>query len=547
MPEEAVAVIGISCRLPQAPDPRAFWDLLRRGASGITAAPADRWDGGNTDGGHPAQGGFLDRIDTFDPAFFGIAPREAALMDPQQRLMLELAWECVEDAGVAPTALRGTRTGVFVGAIAADYATLLSQRGPEAITPHTVTGLNRGLIANRVSYSLGLHGPSLTVDAAQSSALVAVHMACESLRSGDSELAIVGGVNLILAPDSTLGLTRFGGLSPDGVSYTFDARANGYVRGEGGGAVVLKPLAAALADGDHVYCVIRGSAVNNDGATDGLTVPSPAAQEAVLRRAYERAGVDPAGVQYVELHGTGTRVGDPIEAAALGAALGAARPAGSPLLVGSAKTNVGHLEGAAGIVGLLKAVLAVEHRELPASLNFETPNPDIDFDGLNLAVNTALGPWPEGVLRAGVSSFGMGGTNCHVVLEEAPPRTSGPVDRLPAPWQLSARTDAALRGQARRLRQSVAERPGLDPADVAFSLASGRSLFDHRAVLVGTGDRDGVAAALTALAEGRPHPDLVTGRVDGGKLAFLFTGQGSQRIAMGRELHATVPEFATAY
>ncbi|MDX6353294.1 MAG: hypothetical protein QOF98_197, partial [Streptomyces sp.] len=443
MLSDAVAIVGISCRLPKAPDPEAFWDLLRRGADGITAAPADRWGGEELDG-VPTRGGFLDRIDTFDPGFFGISPREATLMDPQQRLMLELAWECLEDAGIVPERLRATQTSVFVGAIASDYSTLLHQRGVDAITPHTVTGLNRGIIANRVSYTLGLNGPSLTVDAAQSSALVAVHMACESLRSGESDLAIAGGVNLIIDPDSTRSLTRFGGLSPDGVSYTFDARANGYVRGEGGGAVVLKRLDQALADGDRVHAVIRGSAVNNDGATDGLTVPSPDAQEKVLRRAHQRAGVEPGLIQYVELHGTGTRVGDPIEAQALGAAIGAARPAGSPLLVGSAKTNVGHLEGAAGIVGLIKATLAISHRELPASLNFADPNPDIDFAGLNLRVQTELGPWPEGAgpegtepegtLLAGVSSFGMGGTNAHVVLAGAPDAgaAGGPGSVVPA-------------------------------------------------------------------------------------------------------------------
>ncbi|MFC5663845.1 type I polyketide synthase, partial [Kitasatospora misakiensis] len=550
MPSDAVAIIGLSCRLPQAPDPRAFWDLLRRGASGITEAPADRWSGPELDG-TPGRGGFLDRIDTFDPVFFGISPREATLMDPQQRLMLELAWECLEDAGVVPDRLRATQTSVFVGAIAADYSTVLQRHGLEAITPHTVTGLNRGIIANRVSYTLGLEGPSLTVDAAQSSALVAVHMACESLRSGESDLAVAGGVNLIIAPESTLGLTRFGGLSPDGVSYTFDARANGYVRGEGGGAVLLKRLDRALADGDRVHAVIRGTAVNNDGATDGLTVPSPEAQEKLLRRAYQRAGVDPGEVQYVELHGTGTRVGDPIEARALGAALGAARPADAPLLVGSAKTNVGHLEGAAGIVGLLKAVLAISHRELPASLNFEQPNPDIDFAGLNLRVETSLGPWPAGTLRAGVSSFGMGGTNAHVVLEEAPaavPGSTGDVPGAgavePAVWPLSARTEPALRDQARQLLNWLSQHPDAAPTAVAHALASGRSLFEHRAVVLPEEREE----ALRAVADATPHPSAVTGSAAGaGKLAFLFTGQGSQRVGMGEELASAFPVFAAAY
>ncbi|TDD94229.1 type I polyketide synthase, partial [Actinomadura rubrisoli] len=541
MPVEAVAVVGLSCRLPQAPDPRAFWELLRRGGSGIGDLPTDRWAGPLPGG--PAQGGFLDRVDAFDAGFFGIAPREAARMDPQQRLMLELAWECLEDAGIAASALRGGRTGVFVGAIASDYATLAVRQGPEAATAHTVTGLSRGIIANRVSYTLGLRGPSLTVDAAQSSALVAVQLACESLRDGESDLAIAGGVNLILAPDSTVGLTRFGGLSPDGVAYTFDARANGYVRGEGGGAVVLKPLGRALADGDHVYCVIRGGAVNNDGATGGLTTPSAAAQADVLRRACERAGVEPREVQYVELHGTGTRVGDPIEAAALGAVYGPDRAA--PLLVGSAKTNVGHLEGAAGVVGLLKTALAISRRELPPSLNFATPNPDIDFAGWNLSVQTAATPWRPGRLLAGVSSFGMGGTNCHLIVEEPPPAAvrerNGASGASDAPWPVSGRTEAALRAQARNLRRHLAQRPGLDAGDVAYTLAKGRSALERRGVVLAGDDQ---AGALKALADGKPHPGLVTGSVIEGKRVFVFPGQGSQWAGMGRHLLEHEPVFA---
>ncbi|WP_436764123.1 SDR family NAD(P)-dependent oxidoreductase [Streptosporangium sp. V21-05] len=448
-PADAIAVVGMACRLPHAPDPGAFWNLLREGRSAITEAPADRWGEGAP---APRFGGFLDDVDRFDPEFFAISPREAAAMDPQQRLVLELAWEALEDARILPAGLAATSTGVFVGAIAADYAALLHRRGPEAITRHTMTGLNRGLIANRVSYALGLRGPSLTVDSAQSSSLVAVHLAAESLRGGESTLAIAAGVNLNLVVDATIAAERFGGLSPDGRCFTFDARANGYVRGEGGGVVVLKPLARAVADGDRIHCVIRGSAVNNDGDpgggdngrgnggnggnggnTGGLTVPNPDAQAEVIRLAVERAGVAPGAVQYVELHGTGTRVGDPIEAAALGAALGAGRTSADPLAVGSAKTNVGHLEGASGIVGLLKVALSIAHRRIPASLNFETPNPEIPFDRLNLRVQSGTGPWPRSdrPLVAGVSSFGMGGTNCHVVLAE-PPLTE-PLSTEPSP------------------------------------------------------------------------------------------------------------------
>ncbi|WP_405986878.1 type I polyketide synthase [Streptomyces sp. NBC_00872] len=556
---EAVAVVGLSCRLPGAPSPSDFWELLRTGTSAVTGVPEGRW---LTATGHTAaeetdpgmrRGGFLDRVDTFDAAFFGISPREAVTMDPQQRLVLELAWEALEDAGIVPATLRDTRTAVFVGTLRDDYAALLYQYGAQAITQHTMAGVNRGVIANRVSYHLGLRGPSLTVDSAQSSSLVAVHLACESLRSGESEAAVVAGVNLNILAESAITEERFGGLSPDGTSYTFDARANGFVRGEGGGAVILKPLAQAVADGDHVYGVIRGSAVNNDGATPGLTVPGRASQERVLREAYEKAGVDPAAVQYVELHGTGTPVGDPIEAAALGAVLGAGRTPERALRVGSAKTNVGHLEGAAGITGLIKALLALSHRRLPASLNFETASPAIPLASLGLAVQSELSPWPEPgrPLLAGVSSFGMGGTNAHVVLAEhrapAPAPRPEPGD-TPAltPWVISGRGTAALRGQAGRLHAAVAADATLDPADVGLSLAAHRTVFDHRAVVLAD-SRTALLDGLAAVAQGAPAPGAVTGAARSGAPALLFTGQGAQRVGMGMELRRAFPVFAEAF
>ncbi|MEV4847806.1 type I polyketide synthase, partial [Micromonospora matsumotoense] len=533
--EEPVAVVGLSCRLPGASDPEAFWALLRDGTDAVTDPPADR----RVAGQRVRRGGFLDAVDLFDPEFFGISTREAAAMDPQQRLVLELSWEALENARIVPAALAGSRTGVFVGAIGDDYATLLHQRGPDAVGPHTVTGLNRGIIANRVSYTLGLRGPSVTVDSAQSSALVAVHLAAESVRRGESEIAVAGGVNLNLAPESTLGAERFGALSPDGRCHTFDARANGYVRGEGGGLVVLKPLSRALADGDRVHAVLLGSAINNDGATDGLTVPSPQGQEEVLRLAHRQAGTAPGQVDYVELHGTGTVVGDPIEATALGAALGRNRAA--PLLVGSAKTNVGHLEGAAGIVGFIKAVLCVRHRTLPASLHFATPNPRIAWDELNLRVVTEARTLDH-PLVVGVSSFGMGGTNAHAVLTEAPARPPTPAAPTPGPlaWVVSGRTPQALRAQAERLTRLDA-----DPAGTAFALATTRTAFAHRAAVVGR-TRDELRAGMTALAQGLPHPGTVVGTPTGG-LAFVFTGQGSQRPGMGRQLATRFPVFARAF
>ncbi|MGH3373317.1 MAG: type I polyketide synthase, partial [Actinoallomurus sp.] len=608
--ENPVAIVGLACRLPRASGPAAFWRLLCEGESAISAMPADRRHA-NTGEAAPARfGGFLDDVGSFDAGFFGISPREAAAMDPQQRLVLELTWEAMEDAGVRPETLAGSATGVFMGAIWDDYAALLREHGRHATARHAtarhaMTGSHRSIIANRVSYSHGLRGPSMTIDAAQASALVAVHLACESLRSGECDLALAGGVNLILTEDGMdAAAAQFGGLSPDGRCYTFDSRANGFVRGEGGGVVLLKPLAAALRDGDAVYCVIRGSAVNNDGATDGLTMPSRAAQEELLRRAYDHAGVSPADVQYVELHGTGTPVGDPIEAEALGAALGAVRPQDAPLPVGSAKTNVGHLEGAAGIVGLVKTCLSIAYGQLPPSLNFATPNPRIPLQDLGLRVQDTLTPWPRAdrPLIAGVSSFGMGGTNCHVVLDQPPAtdgRTSGgsasggsasggsafggsatdgrtaggstaggrteggstaasasvrpaaagspavgteaPAASAGLPWVITGKSPAALRDQARRLRRHLADHPGLDPVDVGYSLATTRSAFAHRAVVFGD-----LLGGLEALERGDEAPGLTRGGVVGGGLAFLFSGQGSQRAGMGRELYATYPAFAAA-
>ncbi|WP_431777053.1 type I polyketide synthase, partial [Streptomyces cucumeris] len=548
--DEPIAVIGMACRIPGASTPDEFWQLLRNGESAITEIPDDRYAAQLRDAGI-RRGGFVREVDTFDPEFFGISPREALAMDPQQRLALELCWEALESAGVVPARLRESRTGVFVGAIADDYATLTHQRDQSAITQHTLTGLNRGLIANRVSYALGLRGPSVAVDTGQSSSLAAVHLACESLRRGETGTALAGGVQLNVAPDGFLAAARFGALSPDGDCFTFDARANGYVRGEGGGLVVLKRLSDALRDGDPVLCVIRGSEANNDGGGDSLTTPAAEGQAALLRAAYERAGIEPSQVQYVELHGTGTKVGDPVEARALGEVLGTGRPAGSPLLVGSAKTNVGHLEGAAGITGLIKTVLALVHGELPASLNHESPHPAIPLADLNLRVQTGLDEWTpdeDAPRRAGVSSFGMGGTNVHVVLEQGPvaePVEAGGQSSVAAgvvPWVLSGRGEAALRGQAERLRAFVVARPELSPVDVGYSLALSRSAFSHRATVVGA-DREELLQGLEDLASG-----VVPGAaVSSGPTAFLFAGQGAQRLGMGRELYESFPVFVSVF
>ncbi|MFI6588399.1 type I polyketide synthase [Embleya sp. NPDC050493] len=567
-----IAVVGLACRFPGAGDGHEFWRLLRNGTDAVREAPQDRWRSAEL----PHRlGGFVDGIDRFDAGFFGIPPGAAAAMDPQQRLMLELAWEALEDARILPAELGGD-TGVFVGVMWDDYAALQDRLGAAGVDRHTMTGTRRAIIANRISHHLGLRGPSLAVDTAQSSSLVAVHLACESLRRGECGVAIAGGVNLNILAEPTLGAVRFGGLSPDGRCFTFDARANGFVRGEGGGAVVLKPLDAALADGDDIYCVLTAGAVNNDGAGEGehagLTVPSRSAQEEVVRRAYRRAGVALRGVQYVELHGSGTKVGDPIEAAALGAALGRVRRPGSPLPVGSVKTNIGHLEGAGGIAGLVKVALSIRHRLLPPSLNFATPNPDIPLDELGLRVQTELTPWPEPdrPLVAGVSSFGMGGTNCHLVVAE-PPATAATSATLVAPtatsatvsatassaasmpgepspagaraWPIAGRTGEALRAQAARLLSFVDERPE-SAADIGLSLATTRTAFRHRAVVVG-GDRAELRRRLAEFAGGAAVAGVVEGQATAvGKTVFVFPGQGSQWAGMAVELLESVPEFA---
>ncbi|SIO86180.1 type I polyketide synthase [Nocardiopsis sp. JB363] len=524
-----IAVVGLACRLPGASTPDAFWRLLCEGRESISPPP-ERLGWTSAERDH-RWGGYLDRAEDFDAAFFGVSPREAVAMDPQQRLMLELSWEAVENARTAPDSLNGTRTGVFTGAISSDYSLLLRD---EPASHHSLTGGQRGMIANRVSYTLGLRGPSMTVDSGQSSSLVGVHTAMESLRNGECDVALAGGVSLILLPGSTDYVERFGGLSPDAHCYTFDSRANGYVRGEGGAVLVLKPFDRALADGDHIHAVLSGGAVNNSGPTPYLARPEPEGQAEVLRAAHRRAGIDPAHVGYVELHGTGTPAGDPVEAAALGTVFA---KRSSPLRVGSVKTNVGHLEGAAGIVGLLKVVLSLSHGLLPPTRNFDAPHPEIDMEGLGLVPQTVREPWPTDAPLAGVSSFGMGGTNCHLVLAPPPRRSpdtpgqapgEGTLD--PVPWILSARSEEALRAQASVLHSFVSKRPGLRPEDVGYSLATTRTVMEHRAVILapgGNGTRD--------LESIRPSGVPVGERDDRGPV-LVFPGQGGQWAGMVRPL-----------
>lgn len=542
---EPVAVVGIACRLPRAEDQEAFWRLLQEGKDALSEIPPERWNADtfyDPDRSAPGKsnarrGGFLRQVDSFDPLAFGISPREAAQMDPQQRLMLELSWEAFEDAGLPVDALRGVDAGVFFGAMWAEYGRLGSTQAAD-IGAHTATGQDSSIIAARVSYTFGLEGPSLTVNTACSSSLVAVHLACQSLRAGESAIALAGGVNLMLLPESTVAMAKFGALSSDGRSKAFDARADGYARGEGAGVVVLKPLSQALRDGDTIYCVIRGTAVNNDGFSNGLTAPNPQAQERVLRAAYEAAGVAPADVHYVEAHGTGTRLGDPIEAKALGRVLGEGRPEDRPLWLGSVKTNIGHLEAAAGIAGLIKVALSMKHRELPASLHFEAPNPEIDFEGLKLRVQREAGPWPgpaEAAPLAGVSSFGFGGTNAHVVVEGLPP--------TPELLPLSAESLGALREAARSFATFAAEsRAPL----AALCRAAGRrsSAGPHRLASTAR-SRRALVAQLESFAQGQPAAGQSWGERPErrSKLVFVYSGNGAQWLGMGRALLRSEPLF----
>ena len=429
---EPIAIVGIGCRFPgRANDPETFWRLLEAGVDAVTEIPADRWDlraFHDPDPSKPGKtysrwGGFVEEIDRFDPHFFGISPREAARMDPQQRLLLEVAWEGLEDAGLRLDRISGSRTAVFVGISSFDYSVLqTSFRDRGEIDVYSNTGGSLSIAANRISYCFDFRGPSAAVDTACSSALVAVHLACRSIWQDGCPMALAGGVNVLLLPDWYVGFCRMGMLSPEGRCRAFDAGASGFVRSEGAGIVALKPLAQALADGDRVYAVIRGTAMNQDGRTPGMTVPSQEAQEALLRQAYRDARVAPATIQYVEAHGTGTLVGDPIEARALGRVLSDGRPGDQPCLIGSVKTNIGHLEAGAGIAGLIKVALALYHRRIPGNLHFDRPNPGIDFDALRLRVPTRCERWPAGggAAVAGVNAFGFGGTNAHVVLQEAP-------------------------------------------------------------------------------------------------------------------------------
>ena len=427
---EPIAVIGLGCRFPGGDGPDGYWTLLRGGRDATREVPVDRWPIDQYFDADPdtpgkmstRRGGFLDQIDGFDPHFFGIAPREALVMDPQQRLLLEVSWEALENAGIDPESLTGSRSGVYVGICNYDYHQLLLTRGSVTLDAYVASGNAHSVISGRVAYLMGLQGPALSIDTACSSSLVAIHTACQSLRAGETTLALAGGVNVICSPDTTISISRGHMLAPDGRCKTFDAAADGYSRSEGCGMVVLKRLSDARRDGDRILALVLGSAINHDGRSGGLTVPNGPAQEAVIRDALAMAGLNGADIDYVEAHGTGTSLGDPIEVRALARALCGERDVVHPLLIGSAKTNIGHLESAAGVAGFIKVILALQNEEIPPHLNFKIPSPHIEWADLAVAVTAERRAWPSGPRprRAGVSSFGFSGTNSHVILEEAP-------------------------------------------------------------------------------------------------------------------------------
>jgi acyl transferase domain-containing protein/acyl carrier protein len=572
---EAIAIVGIGCRMPGGVKcPEDLWDLLAGGVDAITEVPKERWNIGATYHPDPSKpgrmisrwGGFIDQIDRFDAQFFGITPREASAADPQQRLLLEVAYEAVEDAGLSLASLAGKRGGVHVGISAYDYGALqLISVDRAAIDPYTNLGLALSIVANRISYFFNLVGPSLVVDTACSSSLVATHLACQSIWRGESDLEFVAGVNVMLRPELTIGFSKASMLAPDGRCKSFDARADGFVRSEGVIVAILKPLPRALADRDRIYAVIRATSVNQDGRTEGITVPNRVSQEANIVAALQLAEIAPESVQFVEAHGTGTPVGDPIEAAAIGAAYGKAQKPGDCCVVGSIKSNLGHMESTSGIAGLIKAALSLYHRRIPANLHFEQPNPQIPFDDLRLRVPQRLESWPDTYgqpPRAGVNSFGFGGTNAHVILEAPPePKVAAsphavaravaePVDGRAWMLPLSARSAPALSALASSYRDALRAERGLKHTalrDVCFSATAKRSHHEFRLSLV-SHDKAELIEQIEAFLNGEERINSAGGRAGGEPLrpVFVCSGMGQQWWAMGRELLAQEPIYRRA-
>ena len=564
---EPIAIIGMSCRFPGGVDsPEAFWQLLHDGVDGISEVPSNRWNIDeyyDPDPDAPGKiatrdGGFLSDIDRFDAPFFGISPREAHSLDPQQRLLLEVSWEAIERANIVPETLSNSLSGVFIGIGGSNYSNkLATSEMPQA---YWGTGNAPSAATGRLSYILGLTGPNLAVETACSSSLVSVHLACQSLRQRECNLALAGGVNLLLSPESSIIFSQAKMLSPDGRCKTFDASANGYVRGEGCGIIVLKRLSDALANGDPILAVIRGTAVNQDGSSGGLTVPNGPSQVAVIRQALANGAVDPASISYIEAHGTGTSLGDPIEVGALGKVFGKNHSVEQPVIIGSAKTNIGHLEVAAGIAGLMKVVLQLQQQKIAPSLHFNHPNPYINWSQLPLQVSTQLTPWQtNGQTRmAGVSSFGFSGTNAHVILEEAPTPTVGALGQEPLQddlersahlLTLSAKTQTALAELVRNYQNYLKTHPELGVADICYSASTGRTHFNHRLAIVASNQQQ-LVDKLQQQQQGEEVVGIYSGELLNNttvpKIAFLFTGQGSQYVNMGRQLYQQAPTFQEA-
>lgn len=563
---EPLAIIGASCRFPGgANDLQQFWQVLADGINTITPVDPARWDAGQYYAAeqkapgkmYTTHGGYLQlALDQFDHQFFAVSPKEAKALDPQQRLLLEVAWEAMEVAALDPQQLKGSATSVFIGMSSDDYAHAHLKSGdPATIDAYSMTGATHSTAAGRLSYTFGFEGPAVTVDTACSSSNVALHLACQSLRSGESDLALVGGVNLILTPIAHIAFTKLQAISPHGIVRTFDADASGYVRAEGCGLVVVKRLSDALRDGDPIMALVRGTAVNQDGRSNGFTAPSGLAQQKVIRQALQNAGLQPLDVDYVEAHGTGTPLGDPIEVEALQTVYGAGRPATQPLKLGSVKTNLGHLEPAAAISGLIKLLLSLSHRQLPASLNFATPNPHIQWQGAPVQVVDHLQDWQVGgdvdnggVRRAGLSSFGFSGTNSHVIVEQAPDIDRQLHSSSAQLLILSGRQLSALQQQAERFADFL-QLHSVELADLAYTSACGRSLFQERLALV-VSDKESAISALRQIADGQLQgPDrarLSSHEHKPQSLALLFTGQGSQYVGMAQQLYQQLPVFRQA-